>query len=116
MIKSLCDTFKGSTNWLISNALCFSKCNLLFCCSDEHSGKVKSFMLDVLCPLITESDIVSNELLDIILMNVVEPNKSQRKNAYLLAKELVVKCSDTLEPYIQTVCITLYRNCNFHII
>lgn len=76
-----------------------------FCYSDEHSGKVKSFMLDVLCPLITESDIVSNELLDIILMNVVEPNKSQRKNAYLLAKELVVKCSDTLEPYIQTVCI-----------
>lgn len=71
--------------------------------SDEHSGKVKSFMLDVLCPLITESDIVSNELLDIILMNIVEPNKTQKKNAYLLAKELVNKCSDTLEPYIQAV-------------
>ena len=68
-------------------------------------------MLDVLCPLITESDIVSNELLDIILMNVVEPNKSQRKNAYLLAKELVVKCSDTLEPYIQTVGIILHTDC-----
>jgi len=60
-------------------------------------------MLDVLCPLITESDIVSNELLDIILMNIVEPNKTQKKNAYLLAKELVIKCSDTLEPYIQAV-------------
>lgn len=60
-------------------------------------------MLDVLCPLITESDIVSNELLDIILMNIVEPNKSSKKNAYLLAKELVIKCSDTLEPYIQAV-------------
>lgn len=71
--------------------------------SDEHSGKVKSFMLDVLCPLITESDIVSNELLDIILMNIVEPNKTQKKNAYLLAKELVIKCSETLEPYIQAV-------------
>ncbi|XP_067006125.2 sister chromatid cohesion protein PDS5 homolog B-A [Anabrus simplex] len=93
--------------------MCFEleDCQEIFCAlfslmfkivNDEHSGKVKSFMLDVLCPLITESDIVSNELLDIILMNVVEPNKSQRKNAYLLAKELVVKCSDTLEPYIQT--------------
>ncbi|XP_063218306.1 sister chromatid cohesion protein PDS5 homolog B isoform X2 [Bacillus rossius redtenbacheri] len=92
--------------------MCFEleDCQEIFCAlfslmfkivNDEHSGKVKSFMLDVLCPLITESDIVSNELLDIILMNVVEPNKSQRKNAYLLAKELVVKCSDTLEPYIQ---------------
>ena len=29
--------------------------------SDEHSGKVKSFMLDVLSPLITEADFVSNE-------------------------------------------------------
>ncbi|XP_046390975.1 sister chromatid cohesion protein PDS5 homolog A isoform X2 [Ischnura elegans] len=93
--------------------MCFEleDCQEIFCAlfslmfkivNDEHSGKVKSFMLDVLCPVITESDVVSNELLDIILMNVVEPNKSQRKNAYLLAKELVVKCSDTLEPYIQT--------------
>ena len=71
--------------------------------SDEHSGKVKSFMLDVLCPLITESDLVSNELLDIILINIVEPNKTHKKNAYLLAKELVIKCSDTLEPYLQAV-------------
>lgn len=62
-------------------------------------------MLDVLCPLITESDIVSNELLDIILMNIVEPQKSQKKNAYLLAKEIIVKTSDTLQPYIQTVSI-----------
>jgi sister-chromatid-cohesion protein PDS5 len=60
-------------------------------------------MLDVLCPLITESDVVSNELMDIILMNIVEPKKSQNKNAYLLAKELVVKTCDTLEPYIQAV-------------
>ncbi|XP_065167677.1 sister chromatid cohesion protein PDS5 homolog B-B-like isoform X2 [Atheta coriaria] len=92
--------------------MCFEleDCQEIFCAlfhlmfkivNDEHSGRVKSFMLDVLCPLITESDIVSNELLDIILMNIVEPNKTSKKNAYLLAKELVVKTSDTLEPYIQ---------------
>lgn len=92
--------------------MCFEleDCQEIFCklfklmfniVNDEHSGKVKSFMLDVLCPLINESDVVSNDLLDIILANVLEPAKSQRKNAYHLAKELVVKCSDTLEPYIQ---------------
>ncbi|XP_071521610.1 sister chromatid cohesion protein PDS5 homolog B isoform X3 [Panulirus ornatus] len=92
--------------------MCFEleDCQEIFCklfklmfniVNDEHSGKVKSFMLDVLCPLINESDVVSNDLLDIILSNVLEPAKSQRKNAYYLAKELVVKCSDTLEPYIQ---------------
>ena len=58
-------------------------------------------MLDVLTPLITEADFVSNELLDIILVNIVEPLKTQRKNAYMLAKELIVKTSTTLEPYIQ---------------
>jgi len=60
-------------------------------------------MLDILCPLICESDMVASELLDIILINIVEPNKSQRKNAYSLAKELILKCSNTLEPYIQSV-------------
>lgn len=69
--------------------------------NDEHSGKVKNFMLDVLCPLITESDNVSNELLDIILINIVEPHKSQKKNAYQLARDLITKTCDTLESYIQ---------------
>lgn len=73
--------------------------------SDEHSSKVKSFMLDVLGPLIKESDVVSNELLDIILINIVDPYKTQRKNAYLLAKELVVQTSKNLEPYIHAVSI-----------
>lgn len=76
-----------------------------FHCSDEHSGKVKSFMLDVLCPLVSECDTVSNELLNIILMNIVEPIKSSKKNAYNLAKELIIKCSETLESYIQNVYI-----------
>ena len=34
---------------------------------DEHSAKVKNLMMDVLCPLITEADFVSNELLETIL-------------------------------------------------
>lgn len=71
--------------------------------NDSHSSKVKSFMLDVLCPLITESDIVSNELLDIILICIVEPIKSARKCANALAKELISKTADTLESYIQSV-------------
>lgn len=60
-------------------------------------------MLDVLCPLITESDNVSQELLDIVLINIVEPQKSTKKNAYYLAKELIVRTHETLEQYIQQV-------------
>lgn len=77
--------------------------NVVF--SDEHSERVKSFMLDVLTPLITESDTVSTDLLNIILLNIVEPNKTQRRNAFQLASELIVKTSQTLEPYIQNVII-----------
>lgn len=76
--------------------------------SDDHSGKVKSFLLDVLCPLVTESDSVSNELLDIILYNIVEPQKSSRRNAYYIAKEVVTKTADALKTYIQAVSDTLY--------
>ncbi|XP_013182149.1 PREDICTED: sister chromatid cohesion protein PDS5 homolog B [Papilio xuthus] len=93
--------------------MCFEleDCQEIFCAlfslmfkivNTEHSTKVKSFMLDVLCPLITESDVVSNELLNVILMNLVEPNKRDHKHAYSLAKDLIVKTSETLEPFIQT--------------
>lgn len=84
---------------------------LIILTSGEHSSKVKSFMLDVLCPLITESDVVSNELLNVILINLVEPNKREHKHAYALAKELVVKTSETLEPYIQAVSVTIGHYC-----
>uniref|UniRef100_U5EGZ1 Putative sister chromatid cohesion complex cohesin subunit pds5 n=1 Tax=Corethrella appendiculata TaxID=1370023 RepID=U5EGZ1_9DIPT len=93
--------------------MCFEleECQEIFCAlfslmfrivNDEHSNKVKSFMLDVLCPLITESDSVSYDLLDLILINIVEPQRTQRKNAYQLAKDLIIKTSDTLETYIQS--------------
>lgn len=69
--------------------------------NDEHSAKVKSFMLEILVPLLAESDSISNELLDIILINIVEPNKTQRKNAYNLAKDLIVKTTDSMVMYVQ---------------
>lgn len=69
--------------------------------SDEHSEKVKSFMLEILIPLLAESDSISNELLDIILVNIIEPNKTQKKNAYNLSKELVAKTSESMLMYVQ---------------
>lgn len=53
--------------------------------------------------MITESDNVSTQLLDIILINIVEPQKSSRKNAYYLAKELIIKTNETMEQYITQV-------------
>lgn len=60
-------------------------------------------MLDLLCPIVTDSDMLSPGMLDIILTNIVEPNKTQRKPAYELASQLVAKTSETLREYIQAV-------------
>ena len=49
-------------------------------------------MLDIMCPLITEADAVSQEMLDVILVNIIEPQKVGDKlalaviNLWLLIK------------------------------
>ena len=59
-------------------------------------------MLDVLKPLIIESDTVSTKLLQIILMQIIDPKKSTNKQAYWLASQILDKTSSTLEPYISS--------------
>ncbi|CAG0898239.1 unnamed protein product [Darwinula stevensoni] len=91
--------------------MCFDleDCQEIFCelfkkiftiVNEDHSSKVRGFMLDMMVPLINESDSVSDNLLDIILSNIVEPQKSKGV-CYQLAQELIIKASDMLEPYIQ---------------
>ena len=71
-------------------------------------------MLEMLCPLIAEPISVPNELVSIILLNFVEPIKSQRFDAYQLARKLLLKCCDTLKPYIAEV-RTIILHLEFHI-
>ncbi|KAH8252376.1 hypothetical protein KR038_010787 [Drosophila bunnanda] len=69
--------------------------------NDQHSAKVTNFFLDVLSPLITEADNLSVELLDLILINIVEPHKSNNKYACLLTEQLLTKTGDALESTIK---------------
>jgi len=69
--------------------------------NEKHTSKVKIFMLDIMSPLIAEADSVSPDLLEAILVNMVEPNKTHKKMAYGMAKDLIKKTSITIEPYIQ---------------
>ena len=71
--------------------------------SDRHTTKVKNFMLDMMAPLLSEADTVSQELLDILLLNIVEPHKTQNRQAYSLAKELLMRTCNAIEPYVQAV-------------
>lgn len=60
-------------------------------------------MMDILSPIITDGDNFNTELLDLLLINIVEPRKSQNKNGYQLAEQIVVKTSDSLQPIIKMV-------------
>ncbi|XP_054724365.1 sister chromatid cohesion protein PDS5 homolog B-A-like [Uloborus diversus] len=69
--------------------------------NDNHSTKVKNFMLDMMCPLILEADTISQPMLDIILDQIVEPKKTKNPNSYNLARDILKRTNATLEPYIQ---------------
>lgn len=68
--------------------------------NDNHSEKVKNFMLDMLTPLIIESDTVSMKLIEIILWQIIEPKKSQNKQACWLSTQILKKTIKTMEPYL----------------
>lgn len=68
--------------------------------NDNHSEKVKNFMLDMLTPLIVESDTVSMRLVELTLKQIVEPRKSQSKQSCWLATQILKKTSKTIEPYL----------------
>lgn len=55
--------------------------------SDNHSTKVKNFMLDMMCPLILEADTISTQMLDIIFSQIVEPKKV-KKTIMLMPKNV----------------------------
>lgn len=68
--------------------------------NENHSEKVKNFMVDMLTPLILESDATSPELMEIIFTQLIEPKKSHAKHACMLAREVIKKSIKTLGPYL----------------
>lgn len=78
--------------------------------NENHSEKVKNFMLDMLTPLIIEADAVSTKLIEIILWQLIEPRKSQNKQACWLATQILKKANKTIEPYL----ISYFNNAITH--
>ncbi|XP_022079543.1 sister chromatid cohesion protein PDS5 homolog A-B-like [Acanthaster planci] len=69
--------------------------------SEHHTPKVRTFMLDVMCPLISENDAVPPDLLEIILSNLLESKKAENPHAFQMAKELIKRTTTSIEPSIQ---------------
>nr|XP_054754844.1 sister chromatid cohesion protein PDS5 homolog A-like [Lytechinus pictus] len=69
--------------------------------NENHTPKVRTFMLDVMCPLISENDVVPQELLEVILSNLLDSKQLLHPQAHELAKDLVKRTSTSIEPSIQ---------------
>ncbi|KAJ8028379.1 Sister chromatid cohesion protein PDS5-like B-B [Holothuria leucospilota] len=68
----------------------------------NHPPKVRGFMLDVMCPLISENDSVSPDLLEVILKNLVDSKKVENPFANILARDLIKRTATSIEPAMQS--------------
>ncbi|XP_064405270.1 sister chromatid cohesion protein PDS5 homolog B-B-like [Halichondria panicea] len=68
--------------------------------SDIQTPKVKNYLLDMLVLLLHEGEIVSPDILDTMLTNIIDPVKSSNKPVYSFTVELIRKASSYIEPHL----------------
>uniref|UniRef100_A0A8C2FVH7 PDS5 cohesin associated factor B n=1 Tax=Cyprinus carpio TaxID=7962 RepID=A0A8C2FVH7_CYPCA len=68
--------------------------------NNGHNQKVHMHMVDLMSSIVCEGDSVSQELLDTVLVNLVPAHKNLNKQAYDLAKALLKRTAQAIEPYI----------------
>uniref|UniRef100_A0A7M4EQ00 PDS5 cohesin associated factor A n=1 Tax=Crocodylus porosus TaxID=8502 RepID=A0A7M4EQ00_CROPO len=97
--------------WVKSYNICFEleDCNEIFIqlfrtlfsvINNSHNQKVQMHMLDLMSSIIMEGDGVTQELLDSILINLIPAHKNLNKQAFDLAKVLLKRTVQTIEPCI----------------
>ena len=70
--------------------------------SENQQPRIRMFMMDMLCPLILESDFVSTELMSILLTKLLPSGKPapDQRVAYQLAKVIVEKTGPALQQFV----------------
>lgn len=97
--------------WVKSYNICFEleDCNEIFIqlfktlfsvINNSHNQKVQMHMLDLMSSITMEGDGVTQELLDSILINLIPAHKNLNKQAFDLAKVLLKRTVQTIEPCI----------------
>lgn len=79
-------------------------CDIVFkIISEKHNAKVKSLLFDLLSQLVNEPDQLIPKTCEIILSRIIEPQKSNNKDAYQLAVDLIKKGGENFEFFFQNV-------------
>ncbi|XP_031550354.1 sister chromatid cohesion protein PDS5 homolog A-like isoform X2 [Actinia tenebrosa] len=69
--------------------------------NDSHTVKEQTFMVEIMGHIFEDSESISQELLDTVLINIIEPQKSENPAAYKVASNVIKKSSTNIEPFIQ---------------
>ena len=77
--------------------------NDVFIYSDKTDVRIKGLLFDILHPLLNESDQISTRILDTLFPRIIEPQKSNNKDAYNLAVNLIRKGNQSFEFFVQNV-------------
>ena len=79
--------------------------NIFKVINEKTAPKVNVLLFDLLSPLLNEPDQISTKVLDILFVRIIEPQKSNNKEAYNLAVELIKKGNEHFEFFVQNVII-----------
>ncbi|GBM49514.1 Sister chromatid cohesion protein PDS5 A-A [Araneus ventricosus] len=69
--------------------------------NDHQFLKLQRIIVDLLCPLINEADVIPAGLINIIFNHIIDPKKTDNKNACILAQEILRKTSSSIGTYVQ---------------
>eukprot|EP01137_Pigoraptor_chileana_P000280 Opistho-2@36195 len=68
--------------------------------SEKHAHNVISHMLDIMASVIEEGQGLNQDMLEIVFQNILEPNKTDNPVAFSLAKTLIVRTTNSLQPHV----------------
>ena len=71
--------------------------------SSGHEKKVKVHMLDIMSFVVTEAPSISQSLLDVLLMSLLEKSQKMNPSAFEIASELLRRTASAIEQPLMTV-------------
>jgi len=77
--------------------------------NDKTSARVKPILFELLHPLLNDADQISTKVLDILFARIIEPAKSNNREAYSLAVNLLKRGGQHFEYLVQNVTTSTYQ-------
>lgn len=74
--------------------------------TDGITSKVQDMLIDILASLVRDCDFLSIPALDSLLINLIEPHKTQNRTAYRCARNLIDSTNTAIQTHIEAYLLT----------